>query len=303
MNEFNSEGSVMNPKVSLICCYRNEKAWRRLKVEASRLSSRLVEFIGVDNSKNKFTLPEALNYGKEFAQGELLFFVHDDIVLFKKGWDADLMDFFEKNTDCGVLGFAGGTKAFAAPSTWWTQALENDTFMCMVQTLRDGTEVSYLEFGDAKEVVGLDGFALAVEREVIQGFDWSNEIGEWHGYDLDLCYHSYFIKKKKNYVMPVQMVHHLSMGTVGYEWGQSMINVWNKYHRHLVSQSNKKGDFEALRIFMNWTHKEKLRWSLLKAVARNRFSIRGVCSIFLCFSKLLPLKKLGFKLLDLTVND
>ena len=303
MNKVNSEGSANNPKISLICCYRDGQVWQRLKVEASRLSSSIIELIGVDNSKNTFTLPEALNHGKELAQGELLFFVHDDIVLFKKGWDADFMGFFEKNTDCGVLGFAGGTKAYAAPSTWWTQALANDTFMCMVQTLRDGTEVSYLEKGDAKEVVGLDGFALAVKREVIQDFYWSNEIGEWHGYDLDLCYHSYFIKKKKNYVMPVQMVHHLSMGTVGYEWGQSMINVWNKYHLHLASQSDKTGDFDALRIFINWTHKEKLRWSLLKAVAMNRFNIREVCSIFLCYSKALPLKRLGFHFLNRTIND
>ena len=293
----------MNPKVSLICCYRDKRDWRRLKAEASRLSSSMIDFVGVDNSKNSFTLPEALNYGQELSQGKFLFFVHDDIVLLKKGWDVDLIGFFEKTPDCGVLGFAGGTKAYAAPSTWWTEAQTNATFMCMVQTLRDGTKVSYPELVDAKEVVGLDGFALAVDREVIQGFEFSNEIGEWHGYDLDLCYYTYFVKKKKNYVMPVQMVHHLSMGTVGHAWGQSMINVWSKYHSHLVSQSDKKGDLEALSIFMNWTHKEKLRWSLLKAVARNRFSVSGVCLIFLCYSKVLPFKKLGFKFLERTFND
>ena len=43
---------------------------------AERLASSNVEFIGIDNSSNERTLPEAYNRGKDLATGKLLLFVH-----------------------------------------------------------------------------------------------------------------------------------------------------------------------------------------------------------------------------------
>ena len=54
-------------------------------------------------------------------------------------------------------------------------------------------------------------------------FQWSDKIGNWHGYDLDLSLHMKFKQEKRNIISPKIFVRHGSKGTVNEDWALSMI--------------------------------------------------------------------------------
>ena len=285
-------------EISVICCYRDAEQWKKLSSSAKSLSALDIEFVGIDNSSNRYTLPEAYNKGRYESKGRILFFLHDDVSFLLENWDLHLKSAFESLPSCGVLGFAGGAKAFSAPSTWWTKAGKNEVYRSMVRRTEKGGFKVHQDASSAVEVIGLDGFALAVKRELLEDFVWSNNIGKWHGYDLDLCYHVYFNQNRRNYVIPHVILRHLSLGSTNRDWAQSMINIWLKYYEKLEVQSSKSDNYEALSIFINWTHQDYL-FADLKRVA----DIAKVDSLFvvlmrLCYSRTQVLKRLGFRLLD-----
>ena len=286
------------PEISIICCYRDTNRWDELSSQAVSLSSSAIELIGINNTSNSYTLPDAYNQGRDKAQGEILFFVHDDVSILIENWDALLKSVFEKLPDCGVLGFAGGTSAFSAPSTWWTKAGNNKIYRNMVRPAENGGFKVHQDTHVEVEVIGLDGFALAVRRELVQDFDWSNSIGKWHGYDLDLCYHMYFKKKRKNYVIPHVMVRHSSLGTINRDWGKSMIQIWLKYYEQLEAQSSKIDNLEGLTIFINCTHQDFRFIDFKRAAVLAKLDSLLILLTRLCYSRTHLIKKVGFRLLS-----
>ena len=269
---------------------------------AERLATLNVEFIGIDNSTNQRTLPEAYNRGKDLATGKLLLFVHDDVQFKTTGWDSILLEFYETLTNCGVVGFAGGTDAYNGPMTWWTNVGENHIIRNMVQRLSDRTDVRFEDSAEPVEVMGLDGFAFAIKKELLRDFLWSNEIGFWHGYDLDLCYHVRFVQGRTNYVLPMPLIHHLSLGTLNVEWGKSMIKIWMKYRKWLCLRGTEGLGRDALVVFVNWTHELAIKRDLIEAMNKGEHSFLARMVVTLCFSRSEWVKRFGFKLLSRTIT-
>ena len=288
--------------ISVICCYRNSTRWNQFTSEAASLSFSEIEFVGFDNTSNRYTLPEAYNEGSQKARGEILLFVHDDVQFKTSGWDVILYESYYALPNCGVVGFAGGTNAYNGPMTWWTKVGENRIFRNMLQRLADGSDARYADSDEAVEVLGLDGFAFAIRRELIQDFQWSNDVGLWHGYDLDLCYHVHFVQGKTNYVLPVPVIHHLSLGTLNVEWGISMINIWIKYGEWLQVNSMEGIGRDALIIFINWTHNLAIKRELIGALRTNNFSVLKRVVVAMCFSNIKWRKRIGFMLLSRTIG-
>ena len=288
--------------ISVICCYRDSTSWKSLMSSAKRFATLNVEYIGIDNSTNQRTLPEAYNRGKDLATGELLLFVHDDVQFKTTGWDSILSEFYETLPNCGVVGFAGGTDAYNGPMTWWTNVGENHIIRNMVQRLTDRTDVRFEDSAEPVEVIGLDGFAFAVKRELLRDFLWSNEIGFWHGYDLDLCYHVRFVQGRTNYVLPMPLIHHLSLGTLNVEWGKSMIKIWMKYRKWLCRRGTEGWGRDALVVFVNWTHELAIQCELIEAMKKNDHSFLTRMVVTLCFSQSKWVKRFGFKLLSRTIT-
>lgn len=140
--------------ISLVCCYTKENMAMDMKHSAEK-SNIEMEFIFIDNRENRFTsAASALNYGFDKSKGDVVIFLHQDIV-FEDPKDLNRMyDYLKEHSDT-ILGAAVNGMSF-----------DND-------------------FTKAK---GLDECIVAVNRKVfdIIRFDEINFDG-WHLYCADLC--------------------------------------------------------------------------------------------------------------------
>ena len=166
----------------------------------------------------------------------------------------------------------------------------------MVRRTEKGGFKVHQDASSAVEVIGLDGFALAVKRELLEDFVWSNDIGSdgrnGSDIDLDLCYHVYFNQNRRNYVIPHVILRHLSLGSTNRDWAQSLINIWSKYYEKLEVQSSKSDNYEALSIFINWTHQDYLFVDLKRVADIAKVDSLFVVLMRLCYSRTQSIKRL-----------
>lgn len=238
--------------ISIICCYRTEEAWNVLKASLQASPEDHVEFIGVDNRLNEYSLPEAYNTGRQESQGAILVFVHDDVEFLHKDWLSGLREMLRDNS-IGIVGSAGGAEFFDAPATWWFRIGRNIPLRNM-QEQAQGKIYDYHDCDEPQEVFCLDGFILMCRRSTIDAFHWSNSIGKWHGYDLDVCLFAKCLASKRNVLYPDVFARHKSLGTLDANWAHAMINVWNKYRTELIEVNHRSSSILARIQFINWTH-------------------------------------------------
>lgn len=83
-----------------------------LPVNQSRVSSALGELGGykvIRNKENTGNYP-MFKQGLELANGEVVAFLHSDVIVHDKGWDEKVMAQFEAREDLGLIGFIGSTE-------------------------------------------------------------------------------------------------------------------------------------------------------------------------------------------------
>jgi len=93
------------------------------------------------------------------------------------------------------------------------------------------------------------------------------------------------------------MLRHCSLGSTNRDWARSMINIWSKYYKKLEVQSVKSDNYEALRIFINWTHQDYLFADMKRVANFAKIDSLLVVVMRLCYSRAQILKRLGFRLL------
>lgn len=117
--------------------------------------------------------------------GDIIGFLHDDVRVFTKDWDKDVVRFFESHPKCGMLGFGGavglGTdNLYQAPYDY--HQLARVRFMSnMVDAEDHGDRVIV-----PQRVAVLDGFSQIIRREAY------GEVGGWRKVrNMGLTFHMY----------------------------------------------------------------------------------------------------------------
>ena len=117
---------------------------------------------------------------------DILVYTHDDVIMRERGWDARLTKEFE-DQHVGVVGF-GGAKRHGSPDLYKVpyrlQQLARSGYLSNVDDADDhGTR-----FTEATDVAVLDGFVLAVRRELlVRAGGWPDIPGGFHTYDYAIC--------------------------------------------------------------------------------------------------------------------
>jgi glycosyltransferase involved in cell wall biosynthesis len=218
------------------------------------------ELVIIDNSANTHSIFEAYNLGIEKSAGELLCFLHDDILLHTSDWGAIITATFENNPAIGLLGVAGAKMKTNMPSGWW-DCPEELRAVNIIQRYPDGQSLRLnYGFNENKllEVVVIDGVFMAMKKK--DNLTFNSEFKGFHCYDLDI---SLACKKlgRKVYVTNEVLIEHLSSGSLNESWLKATIKFHKVYRkwlpaisscpvdRRLVSQvefNNGKRFFESL---------------------------------------------------------
>lgn len=128
----------------------------------------------------------SLQRGYEYTEGDILAYIHDDVVIHEPGWDQRVLTEFD-DPSVGVVGF-GGALELGLQGIYRTpyrlQQLARTDYMSNV----DDAPVHGQRFVGERDVVVLDGFSLIVRRKLLdKAGGWPIDHLMFHMYDAWLA--------------------------------------------------------------------------------------------------------------------
>lgn len=151
------------------------------------------EIIWLDNSQNNRSIFEAYNIGVTKAKGELLCFMHEDVVFHSIKWGNYVCEAF-KDTKIGLLGILGGYYVSQYTSGWRVEGHISGEIMHGYTDLSGNYSVSDFDYTPTNvltDVCAIDGLWMCSRKDLFlnKTLIWDNNTygGGFHLYDYDLC--------------------------------------------------------------------------------------------------------------------
>lgn len=193
------------------------------------------EIISIDNSHGQYSIFQAYNEGVARAKGDILCFMHDDILFRSKRWGRVIEDAFAADERMGALGVAGGHFMPDCPCSWSTC---KTTSFHVWQTKPDGSATEYkcTDHTDGKhfvEVATLDGLFICIRHSLFNNIRFDNQTFRgFHCYDSDICMQVLATGYSVNVTFDIDIEHH-SNGACDQQYYDN-IEIWyKKWHSHL----------------------------------------------------------------------
>lgn len=187
------------------------------------------EIISIDNSHGQYSIFQAYNEGVTRAKGDILCFMHDDILFRSKGWGIMVAEAFASDDHIGALGVAGGHFMPDCPCSWSTC---KTTSFHVWQTNPDGTATEYgcTDHTDGKhlvEVASLDGLWMCLRHSLFNKIRFDdNTFSGFHCYDSDICMQVLAAGYSVNVTFDID-IEHRSNGACNQQYYDNL-GLWHK---------------------------------------------------------------------------
>lgn len=175
--------------ISIIICSRQDDISAELKQNIADTIGCEFELVIIGNSKNKYSIFSAYNEGVSRSKGDILCFMHEDVLFRSTEWGSVMTGHFSKDNLVGLIGFAGTHFLPDSPMYWYSSPFISQRNLNNDQGIR---EEHFHEswFGDKSiiEAVAVDGFCFFIRKELFDSirFDEDTYSG-FHLYDMDIC--------------------------------------------------------------------------------------------------------------------
>jgi len=175
--------------ISIITCSRAPELSVDLQQNVADTIGVEYELVTINNANNNYNIFEAYNEGVRLAKGDVLCFMHDDIIFRSSEWGKVVCQSFE-NKRCGLVGVVGCQFLSNKVQPWWhlghhlgsiTQGyVENGEY----RTLHDGENL----IEESKEGAAVDGLWFCIKRELFDIIRFDDKtFNGFHCYDVDTC--------------------------------------------------------------------------------------------------------------------
>ena len=157
--------------MSIIICSRKSKIAEGLVVNIHDTIGVEHEIILIDNSENEYSIYEAYNKGLDSSIGDVVIFLHEDVIFHNNEWGKKLFTVFENYPKVGLVGIAGGKVKTKMPSGWWHG---NENVLFLIQHFKERSSKLWNNgFGNEPyvEVAAIDGVFMAMKKEEEIRFD------------------------------------------------------------------------------------------------------------------------------------
>jgi glycosyltransferase involved in cell wall biosynthesis len=217
--------------ISIIICSRKDKIDPKFEDNIRNTVGTNFELVLIDNSTNKYSIFQAYNLGIQKSRGDILCFIHDDILFHTKNWGLLLKSEFNNYPDFALIGIAGAKVKTQFPTGWW-DCEDKDKVINIIQHEKGNVTKENFGFedGDLSEVYVIDGVFMALKKGL--NIEFETSLGGFHGYDLNLSY-EVIEKNKKIGVTNKILIEHLSIGRLDKTWLFSMMLFHKKYQKKL----------------------------------------------------------------------
>lgn len=222
--------------ISCVICSRKKEISESLKNNIASTIGCDFELVIIDNSKKEYNIFTAYNEGVRRAKGDILCFMHDDILAFHTNrWGRNIESHFNNDIELGLVGISGSHFMPDTPAEWYH--CQCGSGGC-IQTVNGVTEDSqHLEnFKDGKsilEAVIVDGMFMCIRKTLFKTISFDDEtFTGWHCYDTDICLQVINAGFKVAIVSDI-LLEHSSWGNLTEDWVNSTIKVHSKWS-HLL---------------------------------------------------------------------
>jgi len=219
--------------ISIIICSRTAQLSEVLQRNIKETIGCPYEIIVIDNSNNDYSIFSAYNRGIIDSKGDILCFMHEDIVFHSANWGLAV----EKHLANVTIGLVGVFGSHFMPSCFPIVYWENPCSGALLQGRIDNHgnyKVQTLQRFDSSQgkshvldVAILDGLWFCGKRELFNmiAFD-QNTFDGFHCYDLDICMQVHS-NKKRTVVVDDVFLEHKSTGYTNDSFF-SQLSLWYK---------------------------------------------------------------------------
>lgn len=188
--------------ISLVICSRKPDITPELRQNIADTIGCEYELVLIDNSRSSHSICQAYNLGVERACGEILCFVHDDVLFHTANWGQIVKRLFAENASVGAVGIAGTHVVPDAPAPMWSfQHLSTFKLFsadpgCSSYTLNSGENPSggywygnqlFSEGKDEVEVATIDGAWMCIRASLFKTIRFDEDTFDgFHCYDADI---------------------------------------------------------------------------------------------------------------------
>lgn len=230
--------------LSLIICSTHETTSTELRQNIAKTIGCAYEIVHIDNHDNKYNIFQAYNVGVERAKGDILCFIHEDIIFRTANWGQNIIEHFKEN-NIGALGVAGGE--YIPTDLDWRflgigiVSLYQGYYTCE-QTPQYGI-IRYPEGGtntkELTQVAVLDGVFICIAKKTFDYIHWDDQnFHGFHLYDSDICMQINKIGLNV-YVCYDVLFEHKSNGFFTIEFENSLKDFFKKWKKDLPLQRGK----------------------------------------------------------------
>ncbi len=191
------------------------------------------------------SLTRIYNQAAQRSQYPYLCFLHEDVVIYNKGWDKTFINQFNQFPNTGIIGVAGSKLTTKYPIGWPTGINRCDRAH-MIQGYKDQPSRYFTWQGsDIEPVKSVDGVFMFTHKEVWKKVMFNERIEGFHCYDIDFTLRTstYF----QNYISRRILIEHKSPGSFGTEWLTNTL----KYSKLYIEGMSLKAD-EKSQIRKYW---------------------------------------------------
>lgn len=219
--------------ISIIICLRTPKITAALEANIREKIGVPYEVIGIDNSRNQYSIFSAYNEGVAKSSFDILCFMHEDILFHTYDWGQKIVNHLNK-PDAGIIGICGGSTLTKVPASW---SLFDQKMFILQSNARGGKPVLHNTGHDSqstsKSALVLDGVFLCARKSLFQTIRFDDvTFSGFHAYDLDICVQAYQAGYK-NYAINDVLIEHFSNGHHNKQWILNTMTLSDKWHKYL----------------------------------------------------------------------
>lgn len=261
--------------ISVIICSVNPELLKQIKLNISSTIGVEHEFIIYNNKIDKYGIGKAYNLCSRKAKYEYCCFVHEDVSFDTDAWGKILLDFYQTDSNTGVIGFAGAKIVLKNFISWGTNTIYDRANYH--EYLKSTETYKYISINPVKEifsrVIVLDGFCLFVKKNIVCESPFDEETFKgFHLYDADFSIK--ISEKYHNYVNHNIKINHLSKGNYDIKYYDNLIlfhDKWNSKIHHSDDIVYSKYEFLKIEI--------RLACALFKILSKYYGFLSSFCHI------------------------
>ena len=219
--------------ISCIICSCFSDISEELKQNIERTIGIDYELIVIDNSTNKYSIFSAYNEGVRRSKGDILCFMHEDILYKTENWGLHVYKHFDGDGKLGLIGVLGGHFLPDIPCHIGDSELLSSIFYYVA----DGKHThihhnKYFGEDSSSEVVAVDGLWFSISNTLFEKICFDENLNGFHYYDMDISMQIWASGYKCKVVDDV-VVSHLSGGCINGDFINNTYLFYKKWNMKL----------------------------------------------------------------------